>query len=199
MYLIELDEDTGLIKDDPTNDGWKGISVFRKVVKKYGIEGLTLIALSIDYQSPYKHYSDKDRPFRSMDEIYGTRSKFNYFENELFLEGHSKYKELQFNPDLEQDKINNEIKLRYLNKLSEANDNNDDDGVNRYNISLRKHQEHITNFNKTFSKEKSLELAVTKNGYSLSRIERDIVSRKNSKFANNGSDVKNPDKLGLEK
>lgn len=198
MYLLELN-DEGLIDDTPTNTGWKAISVFRKVFKKYGIKGLTCIALSADYQSMFRHYNDEDRPRRASDEIYGDRNHLDFQKDEILKEAIQKYKDLQFNADLEQEKINNEIKLRYLRNLSESNTNGDDVNIAKYNKLLQNHENSIEKFNKRFDRKESLKIAVTNSGYELSRIENDILSRKNSKFVTHGTDISNPDKLGLQK
>lgn len=197
MYLVEIDKETGLIKEDPNNDSWMCINDFRNLYKKHGLEGLTVVVLSADYQSIFRMYSDEDRPHRAMDEIYQDRHKFDFHNNELFQKAFKKYKELQFNPDLEQDKINRSIKLRYLDSLNKANEEEDDVKIDKFVNKLGKHEERIKNFNARFDREESLKESVTKNGYKLSRIENDIVSRKNSKFVNHGSDLKNPNQLGL--
>lgn len=198
MYLVEIDEETGLIKDDAVNDGWKAIKDFKKVFDKYGLEGMTLIALSADYQSMYRYYSDEDRPHRSMDEIYDNRHKFDFHKNELLQKAYKKYKDLQFNTDLEQERINQSIKLRYLEKLNEANDQEDDNVIDQYIAKLGKHEDRIGKFNERFERDESLKEAVTKNGYKLSRIENDLITRKNSKFAEHGNNIKNPNQLGLD-
>lgn len=197
MYLIEIDSETGLIQDVPSNSGWKAISVFRDLVKKKGLKALTVVALSIDYLSIFHHYSEKDRPIRAMEEIYGKRNALD-LEDQLVLNAIEKYRELQFNPDLEQEKINNDIKMRLLTKIQEANIREDDPEIERLRKSLNNHEETIAKFNARFDKKSAIEKSVTNNGYELSRIENDIKSRKNSKFNNQGEFFENPNKLGLE-
>ena len=74
MYLLEINTD-GLIKDDVTNDNWKAIAEFRSLHDKHGIEGLTVVALTSDYLSPLAYYNENDRFIRSVEEVYGNRSK----------------------------------------------------------------------------------------------------------------------------
>lgn len=197
MYLIEIDGETGLILDSPTNSGWKAIKAFNAVFKKKGIKGMTVIALAADYLSPIAHYAvDKDRYARACEEIFGKRNAIN-FEEPLYAEAIEKYRELQLDPDLETEKINREIKLRLLNKINEANKNEDDASIEKFRKSLQDHENSVKNFNSRFNKKEAVAKAATANGYELSRIEADIKSRKNSKFVSHGDNIINPDQLGL--
>jgi hypothetical protein len=197
MYLIQIDEETGLIQDVPSNSGWKAIKVFRDLLTKKGIKAMTVVALSCDYLSVYSHYSEQDRPIRAAEEVYGKRGALD-FENEFVVAAMSMYRDLQFNTDLEQERINNEIKMRLLRKITDANKNEDDTEISSLTAKLHKHEESIEKFNKRFDKKQAIKNAITNSGYELSRIENDIKSRKNSKFVNHGSDLENPNKLGLE-
>ena len=132
-----------------------------------------------------------------MEEIYGKRNALD-LEDQLVLNAIEKYRELQFNPDLEQEKINNDIKMRLLTKIQEANIREDDPEIERLRKSLNNHEETIAKFNARFDKKSAIEKSVTNNGYELSRIENDIKSRKNSKFNNQGEFFENPNKLGLQ-
>lgn len=196
MYLIQIDPNTGLIMDDPANTGWMAIKELLAVFKKYGKEGVTFIALSKDYESPFRYYNNKERPLRAMDEIYGSRDKFD-ITKPLFTEAFTKYDELQFNSELESERLNNEITQRLLEKTREANEQGDDTNLDKYRLQMQKHQAYVEKFKASFNREEAVKKAVTSNGYELSRIEADIKSRKNSKFVNHGDDFKNPKKLGL--
>lgn len=198
MYLIEIDEETGLISEQPSNSGWKAIKAFRDVYnsKRLGLKGLTVVALTIDYLSIYSHYVEKDRFARACEEIFGKRSALKYDDN-LLSSAMKKYAELQFNPDFEHKKINDEIKSRLLNKISLANKAEDDVEIDRLRKSLAAHEKSVIDFDKRFDKREASKTAVTNNGYELSRIENDLISRKNSKFENFGEGFENPNKLGL--
>ena len=196
MFLVEIDEDTGLVSEIPANSGWKAIKAFNNIYKKKGIKGFTVVALACDYFSPLKHYSNKDRPYRACEEVYGRRNTIN-FDDELIKEAFSVYLELQIDPDLEMEKINREIKTRLLGQLTDANNVDDDSKVEKYRKALSSHEESIQKFKENFSKKEAIGRAVTTNGYELSRIENDIKSRKNSKFKLHGENAINPDKLGL--
>ena len=198
MYLLQLDK-TGLIKDDVTGDGWKAIGVFRELVKKHKIEGLTVVALSVDYDSPFSYYSESDRFLRACEEVFGSRDKFK--KTELVVEAIKKYDELQFNSDLEHDRIIKDYKVRLIQRIKIAMANETEEGekeVERLNKTLRNHEESTKSFYAKFDKEDIINnQAVTASGYSLSRIEQDLALKKNSKFANEGKDIINPNKLGL--
>lgn len=198
MYLIALDEKTGLVKEDATEDSWRGIKTFVKLVDKHGIEGLTVVALSVDYQSILRHYSLEDRKFRASEEIFGDRDSFDFENDEVIKEAYDKYQELQFNTDLEQEQVNNEIKIRLIRRLSEANIKGDDVEIARLNKNLANHEDMIEKFNKRFDRGKVVKENAAANGYILSRIETDIKTRKNSKFVAHGNNIKNPNKLKLE-
>jgi len=197
MFLTTVDEETGLLSLDPNQDSWRGIKIFRDFFKKHGLEGITVIAFSADYQTPFRMYDSNDRPRRAMEEIYGDRDKLNV-KNQDFQDCLQKYNELQFNADLEQERINNEIKLRYLKNLAEANTTGDDINVSKFTKLLQDHENSIQKFNQRFNKAEALSAAITNSGYKLSRIENDINSRKNSKFVEHGENFKNPNKLNLE-
>lgn len=196
MYLIQINDETGLIDEVETNSGWRAIKDFSNLAKKKGIKAMTAVALSVDYLSPLSHYMEKDRYARACDEIYGDREALD-FEDELILKAIDKYRDLQLDPDLETERINKEIKLRLLEKINEANRNEDDIAIEKYRKSLDSHEKTIETFNKRFDKKLAIEKAVTVTGYELSRIEADIKSRKKSKFVSHGDDAINPNKLGL--
>ena len=196
MFLIEIDEETGLISDVPTNSGWKAIKAFFTLYKKKGIKSMTAVALVVDYQSPIRHYKQKDRFERASDEIFGKRNAID-FESDIVKDALEKYKDLQFDPDLETEKINNEIKIRLIDKINTANQLDDDAGISKYRKAMEDHEKAVTSFNLRFDKKSVLEKAVTSTGYELSRIESDIKSRKKSKFVDHGDGLENPDRLGL--
>ena len=195
MYLCRLAED-GLIEMDKVGTGWLGIKVFREVYEKLGREGMTVIAMSADYQSIFRYYNRADRFIRSVDEIFDKRSQMR--KSKLIDIAVEKYEELQYNTDLEQERINNEIKIRILGKVKQANLDDDDTAVAKHNKALQVHEGSVATFNKRFDREKALEKAVTTSGYELTRIERDINSSKKSKFVHHGKDLENPDNLKLE-
>lgn len=199
MYLLQLDEDTGLIKDDINNDGWKAIKVFRDLVKKHGIKGLTLVALSCDYLSPLSMYNDTDRPYRAMDELYESRKKFN-LSDKIWLDAFSKYKSLQKNDEFELDNINRKIYSSLLDRYNKAaeQDEIDQAEIEKLSNDLYKHRDRMDKFQKSFDKADIIaNHGVAQNGYVLSRIEQDIAYRRNSKFVNTEKELENPNKLGL--
>lgn len=197
MYLLTIDFNTGLIKDDISNDSWKGIRCFKELVERDGnLKSLTAVAQSVDYLSIYSHYKESDRPIRVIEEIYGSRTAID-FKDELIQECVSKYKELQFNPDLEQERIFNDRKISLLEKINLATEQDDDMSIDKYSKQLESQEATVEKFNKRFDRNKAIDGSVANSGYSLSRIENDIKSRKNSKFLDSNNAV-NPNKLRLE-
>lgn len=196
MYLIQIDPKTGMISEEVSNSGWMAIKEFRTLHKKHGIAAMTVVALAKDYLSIISYFNNKERPIRAMEEVYGSRDKFD-IESEIFQDAMNKYDELQFNSELEQERLNNEISQRLLTQMRDANKAEDDKQINVIRRSMQDHQKYVDSFKSSFSKEEAVKKAVTSNGYELSRIENDIRSRKNSKFKNQGEDLKNPNKLGL--
>lgn len=196
MYLLEIDPNTNLILDDPANDSWKGIKVFTDLVNKHGIKGLTVVAFTVDYLTPFKHYVQKDRFYRSQEEIYGKREKLK--RDDPFIEAAiEKYKELQFHPDLEHDLILKENKIRLLNNYRKAVAEEDETKIEKTNRAIQQHETSSKQFYDRYDKKTAIATAVSSKDYVLSRIEADILSRKNSKFIEHDKKVENPNKLGL--
>ena len=199
MYLVEIGDD-GLVKDDVIGDGWKAIKEFREVVSKHGMEGLTVVALTADYASKYSYYGDSDRYIRCVEEVYGSRNKLK--KNPVIAAALEKYDKLQFNTDLEHDRINQNYKIRIIERIKASMLNETDEGereVERLNKTLKNHEEANKEFYKRFDKAEVIAAgAVTANGYPLSRIENDLLTKKNSKFANEGKDLQKTNLLNLE-
>lgn len=196
MYLIQLDEKTGMVKDDTTYDSWKGIKVFRELVEHKGIQALTVVALAVDYESPIRNYKKADRIYRAMEEVYGDRKKLKV-DTEQIKHCLEKYADLQFNEELEQYTVFRDIKINILERLSAASRIQDDAEVARQTKNLQSHETTLKSFKSTFSRENAITQAVTASGYVLSRIENDILTRKNSKFVDK-TYATNPNNLGLE-
>ena len=199
MYLVELDEDTGLVKDDINNDGWKAIKEFRIIHKKFGIKGFTLVALSCDYLTPFSMYNDDERAFRAMQEIYDSRLKFDITED-IWRAAFIKYKSLQRNNDLEIERLNQKIKSSILDRISIASDELEPDNslIEKLYKDLNQHEERVSKFKERFDKNKTIqEHAVASNGYILSRIEENIAYSRKSKFVETDKEIENPNKLNL--
>ena len=200
MYLIQLDSD-GLVMNDSLHDNWKAIKEFREVYAKYKIEGMTVIALTCDYESAYKYYTnEKDRFLRSVEEVYGNRSKLKI--SQLLQSAIDKYNALQYNSDFERIRQFNEYKDRLIQRIGEnmkIETPEAETEVTRLNKTLKSQEDSFKDFMKGLDRNELLnKTAATSNGYELSRIEIDLLTKKNSKFANEGRDIVNPNKLGLQ-
>lgn len=201
MYLIQLDlEGNGMVLDTPLHDGWKAIKEFRAVYSKLKIEGMTVVALTADYESVYRYYTnEKDRFLRSVEEVYGNRSKIKM--NPLLQEAIDKYNELQYNSDFERIRQFNEYKDRLIQRIGinmKSETPEAEKEVMRLNTTLKSQEDSFKEFMKSIDRNELLgQTAATSNGYELSRIEIDLRTKKNSKFANEGRDIVNPNQLGL--
>ena len=199
MYLIQLDDD-GLVMDSELHDNWKAIKEFREVYAKFKIQGMTVIALTCDYESVYRYYTnEKDRFLRSVEEVYGNRTKLKL--NQLLQAAIDKYNLLQYNSDFERIRQFNEYKDRLIQRIGENMKTETPEAekeVIRLNNTLKSQEESFKEFMKSIDRNDLMsKTAATKNGYELSRIEIDLFTKKNSKFANEGRDTVNPNKLGL--
>ena len=199
MYLVELDDDTGLVKDDINNDGWKAIKVFRDLYKKHGLKGFTLVALSCDYLTPFAQYNNEERPYRAMQELYESRLIIDITED-IWRAAFTKYKDLQRNNDLEFERINRDYQTNLLDKLSRITSEIEIDQAEfeRVQDLINKFEDRMDKFKKKFNKTEIVkEHGIASNGYKLSRIEQDIAYTRNSKFVNTEKKLENPNKLGL--
>jgi AcrR family transcriptional regulator len=201
MYLIQLDLDgDGMVLNTPLHDGWKAIKEFRAVFDKLKIQGMTVVALTADYESVYRYYTnEKDRFLRSVEEVYGNRTKIKM--TPLLQEAIDKYNVLQYNSDFERIRQFNEYKDRLINRIGinmKLETPEAEAEVMRLNTTLKKQEDSFKDFMKSIDRNDILQkTAVTYSGYELSRIEIDLLTKKNSKFANEGRDIVNPNKLGL--
>lgn len=198
MWLVEIDNYTGYIDDnEEALDGWNGISEFRRIVEKYGLPGMTVIAYYCDYLSPFRNYVDSERWLKSQDEVFGNQNEMDINE-EVISEAILKYGALQFNVDMERAKLNSDIERELISKLRQAYLKEDEALIDKINKQLKSHSDSVKEFKKTFDLQGLInERSVTKNGYKLSRIELDMELRRHSKFKGTGEKIKNPNKLGI--
>lgn len=201
MYLIQLDIDgDGLILDTPLHDGWKAIKEFRTVYDKLKRQGMTVVALTADYESVYRYYTnERDRFLRSVEEVYGNRTKIKI--TPIIQDAIDKYNELQYNSDFERIRQFNEYKDRLIQRIGinmKSETPEAEKEVMRLNTTLKNQEDSFKEFMKSIDRNDLLsQTAATSNGYELSRIEIDLRTKKNSKFANEGRDIVNPNQLGL--
>lgn len=176
MYLLQINPLTGLIKEDPELDGWMVIESFRELVNKkgFGLQALTCVALVMDYGSLIKHYSEKERPLRAMEIVFNNRKALNWNCDEIQL-ACINYKELQYNPALEEKTLLDELRITKLNEIKNA------DNTFKKTTFLKELQNinalHDSFDNKNGSKDLFLESPV-RNGYKLSRLEIKILDKK---------------------
>ena len=96
MYLLKLNRKGDIFKDD---DGVAGVPEFLTLIKKekFGPTALKWVALVCDYESPYRHYSEKERIKAVSKDLYDTYTWKG--SNDATLKAAcAKYTELQFDP-----------------------------------------------------------------------------------------------------
>ena len=58
MYLLNIDKRGEIIE---TDDGLYAIEEFRNVVEEFGLKGILWVALVCDYDSPYRHFVEREQ------------------------------------------------------------------------------------------------------------------------------------------
>jgi len=96
MYLLRLNRKGDVYKDD---DGVTGVVEFQSVLtaKNLGPSALKWVALIFDYDSPYRHFTEKERIKAVSLDLYGN-VKWKEEERKEIQAAIKKYKELQFDP-----------------------------------------------------------------------------------------------------
>jgi len=96
MYLLKLNRKGDVYKDD---DGITGVPEFFKVLNadKLGADALKWVALVCDYDSPYRHFNEKERFKAVSKDTYGTYEWRGASRPEVQA-ALEKYKKLQFDP-----------------------------------------------------------------------------------------------------
>ena len=96
MYLLNLSKKGDIFKDD---DGVTGVPEFLTLIKKekFGPTALKWVALVCDYESPYKHYNEKERVKAVSKDLYNTYTWSGIKDKDLQI-ACDKYNKLQFDP-----------------------------------------------------------------------------------------------------
>ena len=58
MYLLQLDKKGAIVSED---DGLYAIEEFRELVDELGVKAMLWVALVCDYDSPYRHFVERER------------------------------------------------------------------------------------------------------------------------------------------
>lgn len=97
MYLLKISKKGESVADE--DNGVLGVPEFQKILKekKLGEKAMKFIALSQDYDSPYRYLNEKDRNRQIATDIFG---KPNWADNKhpLIKAGIEKYRKLQRDP-----------------------------------------------------------------------------------------------------
>lgn len=176
MYLLQLNQFTGLVKEDEELDSWMAIESFRDLVntKGFGIQALTCVALVMDYGSIIKNYSEKERPLKAMEIVFNRRKALNWNSDEIQL-ACINYKELQYNPALEEKSLLDELRITKLNEIKNAE--------NTFKkTTFLKELANINDLHDSFDKKNGTKdmfaESPVRNGYKLTRLEVKILDKK---------------------
>ena len=96
MYLLNIEKRGELIKED---DSLYAIDEFRDIVetKGLGMKAMLWVALVCDYDSPYRHFVEREQVKSVSKAIFDTYD-WKGVRNEKIANAIKKYKELQFDP-----------------------------------------------------------------------------------------------------
>ena len=94
MYLLQLDKKGDIVEED---DGLYAIDEFKDLVDDLGIKAMLWVALVCDYDSPYRHFVERER-VKSVSKKVFDKYEWSGVRNEKILKAVQKYKELQFDP-----------------------------------------------------------------------------------------------------
>jgi hypothetical protein len=191
MYLTRLDPKTGLVVIEDNDDGVLAIKAFRDVINDpdLGVGCFTAIALTADYLSIKRNYNEEDRPRAAMEEVSGNRNKWVWNQEKIQV-ALVKYKELQYDPDIEEGEIHYQRKINKLVEFKKAEEyhskprSKDDKELSFKSPStiaaeLRKINEDIEKYKKNIQGKELYDNSPVKQGYTLSRLEQ-LVQKKNS-------------------
>lgn len=181
MYLTRLNDKTGLVLIEDNQDGLLAIKEFRDILdsSNHGLHCLTSIALTADYQSPIKYYSDEDRPKKAMEEVTGDRSSWEW-NVDIIQKALRKYDALQYDPTLEEGRIHYDQKVKKLKEIQGYDTlPTDDDRRKKTTIvqlkkELRAINVDIDEYDKRISGKDIYKDSPVVNGYQLSRLEQKL-------------------------
>lgn len=183
MFLTQVDPKTGLLDISNERDGILCIKAFRDVIndKKLGLECMTAIALTIDYETPWRHYSILERPVKAMEEITGNRNAFSWPQEKIQV-ALKKYDELQFDPVLQEGVIHENRKRNKLREIEDSERDLEKETPTSLFADLRAINKDVEFYKASIAGKDLYENAPSKNGYTLSRLEQ-LVEKKNSFYS----------------
>tara|TARA_R110000744_G_scaffold199999_1_gene319112 strand:+ start:267 stop:794 length:528 start_codon:yes stop_codon:yes gene_type:complete len=94
MYLLELSKKGDIVNVD---DSVYAIKEFIEVVEDLGIKAMLWVALVCDYDSPYRHFVERER-VKSVNKAVFNKYEWKGVTNTKIANAIEKYKELQFDP-----------------------------------------------------------------------------------------------------
>lgn len=176
MYLTRVNKISGLVMVEDDLDGFYAIPEFRLLLSKgdVGLQMFTVVALVVDYESPIRNYSEKERPNKAMDVVFNSRKEMLWHSPEI-QEAAVAYKNLQFNLDIEE---KNTLDGMRRAKLLEIQAEEDPDLKVTKSGQLRRINELIESFSKKNEGKDIYADGPVRNGYKLSRLEILVENQK---------------------
>jgi len=174
VYLTEVDSN-GLVRIDKADDGVMSIPEFRVVIKdkELGVECFTCIALVADHLTPIRHYIDKDKPAKAMGIVKNDRKAYIWDQEKIQL-ALVKYRDLQYNPIIEEKRALMEMQMTKLEEIK--SERNGDKKVELFK-QLNTIKGLIDNFNKDYADIDPFADGPVINGYKLSRLEEKVLDK----------------------
>jgi hypothetical protein len=155
-------------------DGFNAIKEFRTLLnKKDGLKQLTVVALVVDYQSVIRNYSDKERPNKAMDTVFQSRIKMLWNSEEVQAAAVA-YKGLQFNLDIEEKIMLDEMRS---SKIKEIQEESDSDIKIQKTGSLKRINDLVEAFDKKHGHKDLFTEGPVRNGYALGRLEQKLLNK----------------------
>lgn len=123
MYLLQINRKGDIFKDD---NGVVAVPEFYDVIKteKLGPTALKWVALVYDYESPYRHYNEKERKKAVSNDLYGT-FKWSGQNNKTLQAACEKYRSLQFDP-LDEQLMAFNVKIEQFTEFMNITEVNED-------------------------------------------------------------------------
>lgn len=192
MYLTKINSKTGLLEIEDIDDGVLAVKAFRDVIedKNLGLGCMTAIALTVDYLSVVRFYSEKDRHQKAMEEVTGKRNSWDWPNDKIQI-ALKKYADLQYDPTLVEGQIHYQRKVTMLERFKESEEKwgkgikGPDgkeilyDSPTKVAAMLRQINDDIKEYEKQIQGKDVYDTSPAKNGYKLSRLEQKL-EKKNS-------------------
>lgn len=176
MYLTRIDSSTGMVDIADIKDGVMAIKEFRELIdsEKHGIAAITCVALTVDHETPWKHYDYNERHIKAMREVTGNSTAFNWADD-LIQQALIKYETLQYNPIIKEMNFLKEIQHARIIEVEQEEDINKKQALLKKLGEIRHARKEMQS---SIDMTEVLSDAPTINGYTLTRLEQKVKNEK---------------------